>query len=181
MNRDDRLRMLLHPERYTTQQLDQMLNEVRIETPDAEVEWQRFSRRTARRPWLKAAATVAGIMVLSGISFAAISHLSGASEQQPSSSTLVPDTVCAAKAKTIATPASKQQETVVFNNIELDSVMRYLSQTYGVQVLFDNDSTRHLRLYLQWDNSDSLANIVEKLNQFEKINMALTNQTIIVK
>ena len=42
MTRDEKLRMLLHPERYTDEQLDEMLNETDIPVPDIDTEWKHF-------------------------------------------------------------------------------------------------------------------------------------------
>ena len=42
MTRDEKLRMLLHPERYTDEQLDEMLNETDIPVPDIDAEWKHF-------------------------------------------------------------------------------------------------------------------------------------------
>ena len=48
MKNKDRIRMLLHPEQYTDEQLDQMLDETSIPVPDVEEEWQQFKSRRQR-------------------------------------------------------------------------------------------------------------------------------------
>ena len=42
MTREEKQRMLLHPERYTDEQLDEMLNETDIPVPDIDTEWKHF-------------------------------------------------------------------------------------------------------------------------------------------
>ena len=37
--------MLLHPEKYTDEQLAQMLDETRVDIPDTNKEWQRLTGR----------------------------------------------------------------------------------------------------------------------------------------
>ena len=49
MKNKDRIRMLLHPEQYTDEQLDQMLDETSIPVPDVEEEWQQFKAQRQRR------------------------------------------------------------------------------------------------------------------------------------
>ena len=39
MKKEEQIRMLLHPERYTDEQLDQMLDEVEVPVPDAGEAW----------------------------------------------------------------------------------------------------------------------------------------------
>ena len=40
MKNEKQIHMLLHPERYTYEQLDQMLNETDIPVPEVEEEWR---------------------------------------------------------------------------------------------------------------------------------------------
>ena len=77
--------MLLHPEQYTDEQLDQMLHENDIAVPDTEEEWQRFQsvHRDTTRRWLRVAATFIGALMLSGIAFAAIYILTPQTHPQP--------------------------------------------------------------------------------------------------
>ena len=77
MKREEQIRMLLHPERYTDEQLNQMLNETDIPTPDVEEEWHRFSamHTSATQSWTRVAATFIGVLILSGIAFAAVQWL----------------------------------------------------------------------------------------------------------
>ena len=42
MKKEEQIRMLLHPEDYTDEQLDQMLDETDVKVPDADEEWEKF-------------------------------------------------------------------------------------------------------------------------------------------
>ena len=74
MTREEKLKMLLHPEQYTDEQMDQMLNETEVSTPDANEEWQRFEskHRQSRKPLMRWAAMFIGVLMLSGITYAAV-------------------------------------------------------------------------------------------------------------
>ena len=86
MKKEEQLRMLLHPEKYTDEQLAQMLDETRVDIPDVNEEWQRltgrikedksssFTSSTLRlfNPTKKIAAIFIGLLMLSGITYAAI-------------------------------------------------------------------------------------------------------------
>ena len=86
MKKDEQIRMLLHPENYTDEQLDQMLEEAHINVPDANEAWERFvsERQKTRREkfsLMKIAATFVGVLMLSGITYAAI-HFIGAAHKR---------------------------------------------------------------------------------------------------
>ena len=51
MKKEEQIRMLLNSEQYTEEQLDKMLEDSNIPTPDTEKEWQRFkARKLAQQP-----------------------------------------------------------------------------------------------------------------------------------
>ena len=61
MKKEEQIRMLLHPEDYTDEQLDQMLDETDVKVPDTNEEWEEFrgkreEGRRKRLPLLKIAA-----------------------------------------------------------------------------------------------------------------------------
>ena len=75
MKKEEQIRMLLHPEQYTDEQLDQMLDEVDVPVPDAGEEWNKIQTpplapplegRGTRR-WLRVAASFIGVLMLSGL------------------------------------------------------------------------------------------------------------------
>ena len=70
--------MLLHPEHYTEEQLDQMLDETNAPIPDVEEEWRHFKAKRHQRqhqnPMMRWAAVIITVATLSGISYAAIQH-----------------------------------------------------------------------------------------------------------
>ena len=45
MKKEEQIRMLLHPERYTDEQLNQMLDEVEVPVPDAGEAWESMPAR----------------------------------------------------------------------------------------------------------------------------------------
>ena len=49
MKKEEQIRMLLHPEQYTDEQLDQMLDEVEVPVPDAGEAWRAFRNGGSRQ------------------------------------------------------------------------------------------------------------------------------------
>ena len=58
--------------------------------------------------------------------------------------------------------------------------MQQISKDYGVDVVFNNDAARTIRFYISWDAEETLSNIVNRLNHFEKVHLTLSDETITI-
>ena len=178
------LQMMEQPQHYTAEEWQEILadEECReISRADQEVtddmidaEWQRLSDekqevRSEKYSLLKFAAMFVGILMLSGIAFAAIhiaSHYN-ASEQETKviknsqSSNSSPQL---AEPDTIATPQPK-----LYDNVPLGEIFEELSGYYNVKVVYQNEDAPRLRLFYQWKPEYTLEKVVEMLNNFEWI------------
>lgn len=195
MTREERLRMLLHPERYTDKQLAEMLDEVDIHVPDIETEWQKHKdgrrKEEGERPayhrerpvYYKVAAAIIGVLMLSGISYAAISHLT-TREHTPDNAAPTEEVIMR---KPVVKQARQDDKTItaippiIYNNMELQKIMQQLAKAYGVKVRFKNEAAKSLRFYLQWEADDTLGDIIEKINHFEKVHLTLSEETITIE
>ena len=132
----------------------------------------------------KIAASFIGVLLASGIAFAAIQvvrNISTPKPQLPSTeqttdinpvTSLPADTV---KADTISV------KPYIFNNVPLDSMLTAIATAHGVGVEFENEAVRHLRFHFVWKREDSLSRVVEKLNTFEAVNIGMEDKTLVVK
>lgn len=132
----------------------------------------------------KIAASFIGVLLASGIAFAAIQvvrNISTPKPQQPTTeqttdinpvTSLPADTV---QADTISV------EPYIFNNVPLDSMLTTIATAHGVGVEFENEAARHLRFHFVWKREDSLSRVVEKLNTFEAVNIGMEDKTLVVK
>jgi hypothetical protein len=172
--------MLLHPERYTDEQLAQMLDETKIPVPNTEKEWQR-QRPARQRPLMRWAAIIIGVLMLSGITYAAV-HIVSNIESKPkvAITNRKPDMKKVKKTYGVEA-ASTKQEPVIYNNVELQQIMQYIADGYSVKVEFKNEAARTLRFYLQWEADDTLQEIIDKINHFEKVHLTLHEETIIIE
>ena len=191
MKNEEKIRMLLHPEQYTDEQLDQMLDDSHIAVPDVDEAWQQFktSRRRHRRQPMRWAAILITVAALSGISYAAIHHYIqvrekkaatvAVSQQKPTvqkeKKTVVPQSVIAAMEKNDSTRQDQH-----FNNVPLQQIMQQVSQDYGVTVVFENQNARNVRFYLNWDAEETLPDIINRINHFEKVHLTLSGETITI-
>ena len=140
---------------------------------------------------MRKVAAVAAVLVVSGITFAAI-HLVTRSHQPSDkhNTELVAShkdsiqQVSAPQKSNIeekTDSASLAQLPLVYENAELQNILTPIAEHFHLQVTYQNESARHIRLFLQLEKNMSLDDIIELLNHFEKVNIRHEGQTLIVE
>ena len=194
MKNKDRIRMLLHPEQYTDEQLDQMLDETSVTVPDVEEEWQQFKaqrqRRRRQNPMMRWAAVIIIVAALSGITYAAIQHFRNANDVKENTPAVAPQQkevqeMGRQETEYHVAPIAEKIDSIrqdqQFNNVELQQIMQQLSRDYDVKVVFKNEAKRTLRFYLKWEANDSIQDILNRINHFEKVHLTLSEETITIE
>lgn len=169
-------------------------------------EWEKFSQKhqlqeeatqnaaqkTASHPitsWRKLAASIAGFVLISGIAFAAI-HTYIKRSQEPTQVTADthPEAIKSDSAKQVAAKDSlthpKPEKPAIhktFENVAFEQMISEIASYYDLQVKFENNEDKTLRLYYEWNSHSSIENIVKELNQFENVNIELQQNELIVK
>lgn len=82
---------------------------------------------------------------------------------------------------TIPSETTPLAEIIVFKGENLEKILADMSGYYGVTVKFNKDAAKSLQLYFEWDQSLPLNEVVEQLNNFEQINITLTDKALTVK
>ena len=72
-------------------------------------------------------------------------------------------------------------ETVVFDNVPLDSIAKAIAAYHHLPMEIENDEARQLRFFFEWNQKDSLQEVVEKLNMFEHVTLAVENGKLMVR
>lgn len=169
--------------------LEQLLRQMYAEETDTseiiDEEWEKFEAKhfapKCSWGWMQIAASIIGVLMLSGISYAAISHLiTMDSKPKVAITERKPDVKKVKKTYGIEAAPTKQAP-VIYNNVELQQIMQYIADGYGVKVEYKNEATRTLRFYLQWEADDTLQEIIDKINHFEKVHLTLNEETIIIE
>lgn len=208
------LQMMEHPEEYSDEQLQELLadEECRelyeamrlstsaFEAADAkqktteglmEEEWRKFEAThyaPKRRSWspMQIAASIVGVMMLTGITYAAIHHFT-ASSTTPSTEVspteegaLVTDTVVDS-IKTIVPDEIQAAGTRIFENTPLDEMVTEMASFYGKEAVVSNQQAHELRIYYKWNREDTLESVVSDLNHFDRVNLTLEGNKLIVK
>lgn len=190
MKKEEKIRMLLHPERYTDEQIERMLDDAPIVEPDIDEEWHQFKEghRQHRQP-MRWAAILITAAALSGISYAAIHHFQKTRENKqetialPQKKPLAREVVWKKESQSIDSTMEKTDSTKKnqqFNNVPLQQIMQQISKDYGVEVVFINEAARNIRFYLSWEAEETLSNIVNRINHFEKVHLTLSGETITI-
>ena len=178
------LRMTEHPQDYTDEELQQMMSD-----PDMRAYYELMvkaeegfnlrntKRDKARRLW-KIAAMFVGILLLSGITFAAVQIMRS---QDPAVGSQ--DAVVSANTRHPSpnTPLSESDTIRTFENTELQQILDELADHYHLEVDYRNEQSRHIRLYTKWNTSAPLSQMVERLNSFEKVSIRQTQNQIIAE
>ena len=140
---------------------------------------------------MRKVAAVAAVLVVSGITFAAI-HLVTRSHQASDNNNT--ELVASQKdsIQQVSAPqksnieektdsASLAQLPLVYENAELQNILTPIAEHFHLQVTYQNESARHIRLFLQLEKNMSLDDIIELMNHFEKVNIRHEGQTLIVE
>ncbi len=146
-----------------------------------DAEWQRLYSVHSNFQFRKFAAMFVGILMLSGIAFAAIQSLtpSPSPKDEGSSYTQTQDTVV----KHSASPSAGKRsgEAHIYDNVPLGEIFEELSAYYHVKVVYQNDDAPRLRLFYQWKPEYTLEKVVEMLNNFEWIQIETENDTLFIR
>ena len=163
--------------------------------PDTDKEWEHFAARHMRRKPLilrlaarrgaAAAAVIAAVAlgaVAGGLIISRTSTLPAATVQMApeTAATAMKDEVMTVTPDTTGKADTAATVFVTFNNEPLVKIVNDLSEHYKAEVVINNQSAKKLRLYYNWNQSMTLEQILEQLNNFEQINITLADNKIIV-
>lgn len=155
-----------------------------------EAEWKRLENEkithhpssiTHHSSFHKIAATFIGILLVSGISLAAIQLWkadSDASEKKEEVAQTA-DTTIVAEQTTVGEKSEAAH--IIYDNVSLEKMLSEIAAHYGAEVVFQSDSVRQLRFHFVWKPDDGLSHAIEKLNRFESLSARLEDHQIIVE
>ena len=209
MERDEKIQLLLdmqeHPEQFSEQALKTMLDDPEVRElmeataqlkqammsdenneNDVDAEWQRFAHThlTEQKPehsWLKIAATFIGILMMSGIAFAAIHvirHVSNAGGEplKPIQETTIanPLQLPADTLKTDSIPP----KVVRYDEATLEQILTDMADYYGLSLNWKSENVKTLRLFYIWNKQQSAVETIRSMNSFERIRLELSDSIL---
>ena len=198
---DEEIREILQDEECRKLYQTMMEVDSALENPspiiNVDEEWEKFSQEhqlqeKATHPITscrKLAAYIAGFVLISGIAFAAIhTYIKRSQEPIQVIADTHPEAIKSDSAKQVAAKDSlthpKPEKPVIhktFENVAFEQMLSEIASYYDLQVKFENNEDKTLRLYYEWNSHSSIENIVKELNQFENVNIELQQNELIVK
>ena len=194
----------------TRQSLDFGKSKEEMKMPSIDAEWEKLkyemklkevmkqnaeTQQTAKlfslwSPMRKVAA-VAAVLVVSGITFAAI-HLVTRSHQPSDNNNTELVTSHKDSIQQVSAPqksnieektdsASLAQLPLVYENAELQNILTPIAGHFHLQITYHNESARHIRLFFNWNKTKTLEQNLEILNAFDRIQIEYIDGTLLVK
>lgn len=202
----DKLEILLdmteHPDRYTEEQMQELLADEDVRKHYQMMVWLRESqdpswsslKEREKRPSptspLKGeafslplrvvrmgryAAAFVGAVVMAGLLFAAMRPFFNIHNEERT------DTLAQVTKSLPLGEGQGDGSALRFDNAPLDSILTVVAQHYGKVVLFRDEEVRTMRLIMTWQPTDSLSSLIGRLNLFEGLQLTLQADTLIVE
>ena len=156
-------------------------------------EWQRFEAEhldvhphsslfTLHYPLKKIAAMFIGVLMLSGIAYAAVHIISqrvGGDMQSPTQETQMTHSP---QQKTDELPTdSTSMKPVIYEDAELATILNDIATFYQCETVYKKEACKHIRLYFTWDKKQTIDDVIDTFNMFERIHITRENKKLIVE
>ena len=202
------LEMLDNPEAYTEQEIQDIINRdedtrktyrMMVEAKrssrkrqadkpvDVDAAWQKFNQKVQPKQhsfgWIKIAASFVGVLLVSGIAFAAIQIVRYAQQNTPKTEEVIntPKPANVTPTDTLTTDTIATPQPIIYDNIPLEKMLPEIAAHYDANVTFVNDEARQLRFRFVWNPQKGIDQVVSDLNQFERLTVTLNDNQITVK
>ena len=202
------LEMLDNPEAYTEQEIQDIINrdedtretyrmmveakrssrQRQADKPvDMDAAWQKFNQKVQPKQhsfgWIKIAASFVGVLLVSGIAFAAIQIVRYAQQNTPKTEEVINTTKPAnvTPTDTLTTDTITVPHPIIYDNIPLEKMLPEIAAHYDANVTFVNDEARQLRFRFVWNPQKGIDQVVSDLSQFERLTVKLKDNEITVE
>ena len=202
------LEMLDNPEAYTEQEIQDIINRdedtreayrMMVEAKrssrkhqankpiDVDAAWQKFNQIIQPQQhsfdWMKLAASFIGVLLVSGIAFAAIQIVRYTQQNTPKTEEVIntPKPANVTPTDTLTTDTITVPHPIIYDNIPLEKMLPEIAAHYDANVMFVNDEARQLRFRFVWNPQKGIDQVVSDLNQFEHLIVTLKDNQITVE
>ncbi|MBR5698421.1 MAG: DUF4974 domain-containing protein [Prevotella sp.] len=194
------LEMLDNPDAYTEQEIQDIINRdedtretyrMMVEAKrssrqrqadksiDVDAAWELFNQKLQPEQhgssWMKIAASFIGVLLASGLAVAAI-HIVRQHQKQDAPTTEIKENVTESVTTVPVDTLTKDTVTVqpvIYDNIPLEKMLPEIAAHYNAKVTFANDEARQLRFRFVWNPQQGIDQVVNDLNQFERLTVTL--------
>ena len=130
----------------------------------------------------KIAASFIGLLMLSGFAYATI-HLINNSKQKPQEE----QTATASNSQSstlnaqLAESDSTDMKPIIYEDTELATILSDIATFYQVEPVYKKADSKHIRLYFTWDKKQTIDDLIDTFNKFERIHITREHQKLIVE
>lgn len=202
------LKMLDNPDVYTEQEIQNIINcdedtretyRLMVEAKrssrqhqsnkpiDVDTAWQKFNQKVLSSQYryskIKIAASFIGILLVSGITFAAIQivRYTQLHTQKTEKVINTPKPTIITPIDTLTNDTIAVPQPIIYDNIPLEKMLPEIAVHYNTKVMFVNNEVRQLRFRFMWNPQKGIDQVVNDLNQFERLTVTLKDNQITVK
>ena len=179
---EDYAMMVLAAQAFETQKGDTKEDEAPI------LEMHSIIQKAKRRKIQRMAAIILTLFLVSGLAVAALLPVWKAktTPAKPSEATTTTKAVTVVETKQENAPKEQMVEqpatsVMMFQDEPLEFIMQTVCNYYQMTPVFQNEEVKQLRLYLKWNRQDGIDVFLERLSQFEKINVTRENDIITIR
>ena len=130
----------------------------------------------------KVAAALVGILMLSGIAYAAIHYTRNReAKQQTEYAVTEQSTNKVAEETTMLPDSSVTVQPKTFENVPLKDIVGEIAAYHHLTVEVRNSEAAALRLYYPWNPKMAFQQVVEELNRFEKVQLTVKENVIVIE
>ena len=195
---DEEVKELYQQMVETRQAFDFDKSNEEMKMPSVDEEWKKLKDEKLKSTkvaflWspMRKVAAVAAVLVVSGFAFAAIhlvTHYQQSSEKNDTELVASDDNSAQQVPAPQKTYTEEKTDTasiaklpLVYENAELKNILTPIAEHFHLKVTYQNESARHIRLFLQLKEDMSIDDIIKLMNHFEKVNIRHEGQTLIVE
>ena len=130
----------------------------------------------------KVAAMFVGVLMLSGIAFAAVQIMNSSSQKAQEEQTIATaNTPHSTLNSQHAAQDNTKTKPIVYEDTELATILSDIATFHQVEIVYKNEASKHIRLYFTWDRQQSIDDLTDTFNKFERIHITRDNQKLIVE
>ena len=130
----------------------------------------------------KIAAFFIGVLMLSGIAYAAIHVICNHAGGDLKSPTQEGQISYSSQQQSDKLPAdSTLMQPKVYEDVELVTILDDIATFHQVEPVFKNEASKHIRLYYTWDKKQTVDDIIDTFNKFERIHITRHDKILIVE
>jgi hypothetical protein len=124
-----------------------------------------------------------GILMLSGIAFAAIRIVTTSNHSQKDVETELTNNSMSSQ-PSVLSPQNSEGDSIpsvrLFENTPLDEMVSEIAHYYHLEADIQSKEAHELRLYYRWELKDAIESVMDDLNHFDRVCLTVEDDKVIV-